>query len=254
MSADASAYAALGLEPGADPAAVDEAYKRLIKLYHPDREGGDGTRAAEIIHAYRELRAAFAARNALVLVEDEPFGGRRASRWVGPAVMLALAVGTLLLITGPGAAYLSQALEPPAPRRHAASAAAGADSMDGPLEASAVDGAIRDALQIVRSQDEMALASASRECHDTLRDEPSIAQLDRCAAFDNAVVQLQDRDPLRDRGPFSEIAVTRRQWSAAKTISNDYLAIDSRLDRIRLRVELALVPAEPPPVTTAEAD
>ena len=70
--------------------------------------------------------------------------------------------------------------------------------------------------------------------------------LDRCAAFDDAVVQLQDRDPLRDQGPFSELAVTGRQWSAASTLSNDYLAIDGRLDRIRLRVELALAPPEPP--------
>ena len=30
-----------GLEPGADPAAIERAYKRLIKQHHPDREGGD---------------------------------------------------------------------------------------------------------------------------------------------------------------------------------------------------------------------
>ena len=88
----------------------------------------------------------------------------------------------------------------------------------------------------------MALLSASRDCHRTLRLEPSLIQLDRCAAFDDAVVQLQDRDPLWDQGPFSEIAVTGRQWSAASALSNDYLAIDGRLDRIRLRVELALAP------------
>ena len=35
----------------------------------------------------------------------------------------------------------------------------------------------------------------------------------------------------------------RRQWSAASALSNDYLAIDGRLDRIRLQVELALAPA-----------
>ena len=70
--------------------------------------------------------------------------------------------------------------------------------------------------------------------------------LDRCAAFDDAVVQLQDRDPLRDQGPFSELAVTGRQWSAASALSDDYLAIDGRLDQIRLRVELALAPQSPP--------
>jgi hypothetical protein len=61
-----------------------------------------------------------------------------------------------------------------------------------------------------------------------------------------------DRDPLRDQGPFSEIAVTGRQWSAGQTLSDDNLAIDGRLDRIRLRVELALAPP-PPPVSPTPA-
>jgi hypothetical protein len=70
-------------------------------------------------------------------------------------------------------------------------------------------------------------------------------QLDRCAAFDDAVVELQNRDPLRDQGPFSELAVTGRQMNAAAMLSNDYVAIDGRLDRIRLRVELVIAPALP---------
>src|SRR4029078_149432 len=56
MGGDPSAYAALGLEPDADAAAVDRAYKRLIKEHHPDREGGSATRAAERNRAYRDLR------------------------------------------------------------------------------------------------------------------------------------------------------------------------------------------------------
>ena len=43
--------------------------------------------------------------------------------------------------------------------------------------------------------------------------------LDRCAAFDDAVVGLQDRDPLRDKGPFAPLAVTGRQWSAASALA-----------------------------------
>jgi hypothetical protein len=100
----------------------------------------------------------------------------------------------------------------------------------------------------------MALASASRDCHHQLRLKPALAQLDRCAAFDDAVVQLQDRDPLRDQGPFSELAVTGRLMSAATLFSDDYLAIDSRLDRIRLRVELALVPRAPEPAPPEATD
>ena len=94
-----------------------------------------------------------------------------------------------------------------------------------------------------RTQDEMALARGEpRLPPPAARPTPSLRQLDRCAAFDDAVVQLQDRDPLRDQGPFSELAVTGRQWSAASALSDDYLAIDGRLDQIRLRVELALAP------------
>jgi hypothetical protein len=39
--------------------------------------------------------------------------------------------------------------------------------------------------------------------------------------------------------------------SAASTLSDDSLAIDGRLDRIRLHVELALAPMAPPPVPPA---
>jgi hypothetical protein len=93
----------------------------------------------------------------------------------------------------------------------------------------------------------MGMARASADCHHVMRQAPSLAQLDRCAAFDDAVIQLQDRDPLRDSGPFSELAVTGRLMGAASLLSSDYLAIDGRLDRIRLQVELAMAPADPPP-------
>jgi hypothetical protein len=88
------------------------------------------------------------------------------------------------------------------------------------------------------------LLNASRECHRQLRTHPAVALLDRCAAFDDAVVQLQNKDVMWDGGPFGDAAVTRRQWNAASALSNDYLAVDGRLDRIRLQVELAL--AAPP--------
>jgi hypothetical protein len=115
--------------------------------------------------------------------------------------------------------------------------------MDQPLHSAAIDDAVREALRLAHTSDEMALANFSRDCHRALRSNPDMAQLDRCAAFDDAVVRLQDRDPMRDQGPFSEIAVTGRDWSAANALSADSLAIDGRLDRIRLRVELALAPA-----------
>jgi len=119
--------------------------------------------------------------------------------------------------------------------------------MDQPLHIAAITAAARRAQYLSRTRDEMALATASRDCHHALRNDPSLLQLDRCAAFDDAVVQLQDRDPLRDQGPFSELAVTGRLWNGATALSDDYVAIDSRLDRIRLQAELALLPAPPKP-------
>ena len=117
--------------------------------------------------------------------------------------------------------------------------------MGQPIHNAEVSEGIRDALRIARKYDDAALLSASRDCHRLLRLKPSVARLDRCAAFDDAVVELQNRDPMWDGGPFGGPAVTRRQWSAASTLSNDYLAVDGRLDRIRLQVELALAPPEP---------
>jgi hypothetical protein len=126
--------------------------------------------------------------------------------------------------------------------------------MDRPLHLAAIDTAARDALHLARTRDEMALASASRDCHHLLRSDPSLLQLDRCAAFDDAVVQLQDRDPLRDQGPFSELAVTGRIWSGATALSDDSVAIDGRLDRIRLRVEVALAPVVQPAPAAASGN
>jgi DnaJ domain len=241
MPGDSSAYAALGLEPGAGPAAIDQAYKRLIKQHHPDREGGDAKRAAEINRAYRELRKLPPRpewqKGALDLHEHPAEQRDPINRWTVGAMLAFGVAGALVLTADP--------IRPPgrsSPLAHVSAPVPLADPMDQPLMGNAIDSAVRDARHLARSRDEMALAGSSQDCHHDLRAHPSLLQLDRCAAFDDAVVLLQDRDPLRDRGPFSEIAVTGRQWSAAAALSNDYLAIDGRLDRIRLRVETALAP------------
>jgi hypothetical protein len=160
-------------------------------------------------------------------------------------MVLIVALAALLVATGPVTALMSD-LAPtavrPAMLSHVPASASAADSMDQPVRRSEVEGAVRDALRILRSGGDDALLNTSRDCNRALRLQPSVPQLDRCSAFDDAVVQLQDRDPTWDGGPFSQLAVTRRQWSAASALSNDYLAVDGRLDRIRLEVELALAP------------
>ena len=115
--------------------------------------------------------------------------------------------------------------------------------MDQPLHLTAIDAAVR-AGAAARRELAMKWRWRARAAIVITRCEasPSLLQLDRCAAFDDAVVQLQDRDPLRDQGPFSELAVTGRLWSGATALSDDLVAIDGRLDRIRLQVELALAP------------
>src|SRR3954471_15150390 len=53
-------YRVLGVSPGASSEALHDAYRRLVKLHHPDRNGGteeSARRFAEIQQAYEELRA-----------------------------------------------------------------------------------------------------------------------------------------------------------------------------------------------------
>ena len=249
MAADASAYAALGVEPGADAVTIERAYKRLIKQYHPDREGGNAERAAEINRAYRELRAGRMPEALELAHEAEFVRGERAGR-VRVALGLAGAVLALVFVTNPLIGLLGHCPRRPHHRRRRGLSTvrpAHLEAMDEPLNTAPIDDAIRDAVRLSRDWDELALADSSRDCHRQLRAAPTLEQLDRCAAFDDAVIQLQDRDPLRDRGPFSELEVTGRLMSGATLLSNDYLAIDSRLDRVRLHVELALAPPPPPP-------
>jgi hypothetical protein len=254
MAEDASAYLALGLEPGADAAAIEQAYKRLIKEHHPDREGGDARRAAELNRAYRELRGSRNLRDPLELNEEWAENARgRPYRWSAIAAMALAGVLLLLLLAGPLGPSADAWRSPALHRFGAGHGQAGlADPMEQPLHVSAIAAAARRAQYLARTRDEMALASASRDCHHELRNDPSLLQLDRCAAFDDAVVQLQDRDPLRDQGPFGELAVTGRLWSGATALSDDYVAIDGRLDRIRMEVQMALAPPPQPQPVSAD--
>jgi DnaJ domain len=247
MAGRASAFAVLGLSPGADGAAIEQAYKRLIKQHHPDREGGDSTLAAEITQAYRELRGGKAISDPLEF--NENFRTlRRRSRWPLAAMVAGAAVAALLVATGPSVPLTARlsAAKATLPTRRAAASAAAPEPMNEDLHLKAIDGAVAEALNLYRSGDEMALANASSDCQRRFRDDPGTRMLDRCAAFDDAVVGLEDRDPLRDGGPFAALAVTGRQWSAASALSDDSLAIDGRLDQVRLRVEMALAPQTPP--------
>ena len=245
MAGRASAFAALGLDPGADAAAIEQAYKRLIKQHHPDREGGNSSRAAEINRAYRELRGGRASNDPLEF-NDARDSRRRRPRWPVAALVAGAVLGGAMLGMGPSVPRPGfWGIEGRLPTPHAPARAA-PDPIASNLHERVIEDAVSEAIRIYRKGDEAALAAASRQCQRRFRDDPGTRMLDRCAAFDDAVVGLQDRDPLRDAGPFAPLAVTGRQWSAASALSDDSLAIDGRLDQIRLRVDLALAPHVPP--------
>src|SRR4051794_3775833 len=53
-------YRVLGVSPGASSEELHDAYRRLVKLHHPDRNGGSeesARRFAEIQEAYEQVRA-----------------------------------------------------------------------------------------------------------------------------------------------------------------------------------------------------
>ena len=241
-----SDLAVLGLEPGADRRAIDDAFKRLMKQHHPDRPGGDGVRAAEIIRAYRALRPGSMVASE---IEFRKRPGTASTKWRWWMLGLAAAAAAAILAaavdptprSGPArlGSEVAQELGLRAPNEP--------QMIEQPLSHAAIDSATDEARTLASQRDEMHLAEKSRDCHLTFRNSRDLAAFDRCVAFDVAVVLLQDRDPLRDQGPFRQVAISRRHWSDAALLSKDSLAIDSRLNRIRLRVELRLAPDEPLP-------
>jgi curved DNA-binding protein CbpA len=275
MPGPASAYAALGLEPGADRAAIEEAYRRLIKRYHPDRSGGDAQRAAEINRAYFELRQPPGRVDAHVEPDGRtvrgrrsgPFhGSRRPSRRRRPnsfGPVLVVALSAVLLIESERLVghlprwfdWVDDLRTPALAGGRGSAVEADSSSLDGPLRQAVIAHAIGQAGSIARRGGDEELANQSRDCHQRMRARPELAQLDRCAAFDDTAAAIANRDPETDRGPFSASAVTARQMTAASLLSSDYLAIERRLDRIRTVVALTLRPPLPlPPVVVNEEE
>ena len=96
---DRSAFELLGLEPGAGREAIEQAYRQLIKLYHPDREGGDPLRAAEITGAYRELRG-HRSRGEEVEFHQQPAAGPTSAGWQIIALSVAIVLLSLAILAG----------------------------------------------------------------------------------------------------------------------------------------------------------
>ena len=264
MPTRASAYAILGLQPGADRAAIEQAYRELIKRYHPDRSGGDAERAVEINRAYFELRQPPSNP-----ASDSRRAGRRrrrrsSRRRRGSALwpVLLIAVGSLAIIERERLAAalprwvagLENLQAAPLSGGRASAVALDSAALDGALDETAIARSIELAIRLAERGDEEALANQSRDCHRRMRSDPGLEQLDRCAAFDDAVASIDGRDVLNDRGVFSASAITARQMSAASLLSSDYLAIERRLDRIRTVVQLTLRPPPEVPMEVPEGE
>jgi len=245
MTGRQSAYAQLGLKPGADRAQIDEAYRRLIKVHHPDRPGGDGELAAQITRAYRELRKQPPATLPVQMQPYPAFRRRPRFRLRGLAAVV-LAAGAILIISRDPKLFQSfeKAAVPVVPAIHeggSANSVMPLDDLQEPLSNSAIDRSAANALNLYERSNSESLAGYSRGCQSQFRDHPDVVWFDTCSAFDEAVVLLQSRDPAADSGPFNPASVTAREMGAAGILSDDSLAADSRLRRIRSRVEMVLL-------------
>lgn len=243
--------AALGLRLGADRGQIDDAYRKLIKLHHPDRIGGDGGRAAEINRAYRELRdlppetPPIRMRPPAAAVRPQP----RRRRPFGRILIGLLAItGIILISRSPDFVRSSRpAVASVLPLMtnnrddSRTNTVTPLEDFDEPLSKGIIDRSAADALRLYKTGTPASLANYSRACGSQFRNHPDIVWFDSCTAFDEAVVLLESRDPLADSGPFNPSAVTAREMGAANLISDDALAADFRLHQIRSRVEFVLL-------------
>ena len=247
MTGRQSAYAQLGLKPGADRAQIDEAYRRLIKLHHPDRPGGDGERAAQITRAYRELRKQPPATLPVKVQPSFPVRSRRPRFRLRALAAICLSAGAILFFSRNPRLFRSiesasaMTALPTSKDESSPRSITPLDDLQEPLSNSAIDRSAADALNLYQRSNSESLAGYSRGCESEFRDHPDVVWFDTCTAFDEAVVLLQSRDPAADSGPFNPASVTAREMGAAGILSDDSLAADSRLHQIRSRVQMVLL-------------
>jgi len=244
-------FAALGLRPGASRAQVDEAYRRLIKRFHPDRTGGDGGRAAEINRAYTQLTRQLPApavqrRNVPVAVVPPMRRSGARPMWIVVGLLVAAGIAAFAIEyprLGSGRSAYSAPLSWTERARQAAPGSVSPlTDFDEPLNELVIDRSIADAVKLYEAGDSTATLAFSRSCHNSLRSTPSLTWFDTCAAFDEATAILNSDNALAESGPFSTSAVIARHMASARVMARDMLAADSRVHDIRSRVEFTLIP------------
>lgn len=250
MTGERSAYAILGLRPGAGRAEVNNAYRKLMKRHHPDRPGGDANRAAEINRAYTLLRQRLGEPARVPVVV--PRRGR-----TGPPRFRKVGWLLTILIAGAAAALANQdakrgparaeffrlpQLASPAPGDHEGGYEAQLASFDAPVQPHIVSSSIADAIKFHSSGDLSGASAYSRDCQISLRRERNLAWFDACSAFDEAMLTLYGDSDQPDSSPFAESAVVTREISAARMLSDDTLGADSHLHQIRSQVDMEILP------------
>lgn len=247
MRGERSAYDVLGLEPGAEREEVERSYRRLIKIYHPDRPDGDRAKAEQVIEAYRSIISRPLGVDDMVFNEP-PAKTTSSASWQIAGLLLAIGLLLLAPLGGPFDSEFGsrlRAVDLSGRTGDAASSANGTLRAGMPIDDRLIGRVAAEAWHDFSTRTEDELADISRSCHREFLRATDVRRFDRCVAYDRAIIVLQDRDPVGDKGPFQESAVVRRHWADAAQLTRDVYAIDTRLDRIRLEVELALASASP---------
>jgi hypothetical protein len=251
MTAERSAYAILGLRPGAGRAEVNDAYRKLMKRYHPDRPGGDANRAAEINRAYTLLRRRLGEPVRVpVAVPVRRRAGPPRFRKLGWLVTIlivgaAAALENLDANHAPARAEFLRSPQWTSPARvddKGGEYEAELASFDMPVQPRIVSRSIADAVKFHSTGDLAGASAYSRDCQISLRQERNLGWFDACAAFDEAMLALYGDSDQPDSSPFNESAVVTREISAARMLSDDTLGADSHLHQIRSQVDMEILP------------
>ena len=171
MTPRESAYAALGLRPGASRVEVDDAYRRLIKLHHPDRAGGDPARAAEVNRAYTLLRrerlaSGPQARPMPVVLHPKLRPRSRRNDWLFTALLLAIVIGSLAAIERGSPGVLARPLDIhwPSDVSFGSHGTVPFATFDEPLNLAVIDGAIDQAVKFHQAGNMPGAEIYSRDC------------------------------------------------------------------------------------------
>lgn len=231
MGDGSSPYAVLGLQPGASRAAVDQAYRRLIKQHHPDRKGGDPVRASALNRAYAALKDGEGS-SPLSLAVSRPARTRNGQRW-WPALLFLAAVaagaGAFAIRWVPPGTFgaVSSAVPPPSPPPPASQQL----PHELQLDRRAVSSGVAEALRFAREGQWDEARAYCASCASDLERLRSLALVDHCVAFERTLQLLR---------PGVSRTATQQQLQVARALTQNRVLAQSRIDLARRSAEMLL--------------